>query len=191
MAKHLQLTDELQEKATLYAAGALPESERREYQRHLDEDDCSVCRKEVLEMQSAASLLALDGRLETPSPRAKERLMEQARAGSPVRQKSRWAAWTAAIAGLTAVTACTMLAIVLRDNSELRRLASSLSSRVSQLEAQISEQRVKLATMTSPQIRIISLSGQTTTPQATGRIFWDQSKRRWLFYAADLPPVSS
>ena len=56
--KHPQLTDELQEQASLYAAGAMTESERREYARHLEEDDCTVCRREAREFQAATALLA-------------------------------------------------------------------------------------------------------------------------------------
>ncbi len=34
------------------------------------------------------------------------------------------------------------------------------------------------------------LAGKTANVQAKGRIFWDQSKRKWIFVARDLPPLS-
>src|SRR5690349_12607659 len=83
MSKHSQLTDELQERACLYAAGALPESERIDYVRHLEEDDCAVCRDEARQLVAAAHALALSAPLETPSPQVKERLMVQVRASLP------------------------------------------------------------------------------------------------------------
>src|SRR5215475_849562 len=96
-AKHVQLTDELQEKASIYAAGAMPEDERREYARHLEEDGCAVCRREVQELQSTASLFGFSLPLETPSPSAKARLMAQAEAQSPravpKKSASSWIAW--------------------------------------------------------------------------------------------------
>jgi anti-sigma-K factor RskA len=79
----------------------------------------------------------------------------------------------------------------MRDNTELRRLASTLSTRVSQLESQLTQQRVRFAMVTSPQVRVVNLAGQGANSNASGRIFWDQSRRRWLFYASNLPPVSS
>ena len=56
--RHEQLTDDLQEQASLFAAGAMTESERKEYARHLEEDQCAVCLSEVNELQSAVSMLA-------------------------------------------------------------------------------------------------------------------------------------
>ena len=49
--RHDQLTDDLQEQASLYAAGAMTEGERKEFARHLEEDQCPVCLSEVSELQ--------------------------------------------------------------------------------------------------------------------------------------------
>ena len=78
-AKHHQLTDEVQENASLFAAGALPQRERLEYLRHIDEDNCNVCLKEALEFEAVAGLLALVAPLEAPSSRVRDRLMAGAR----------------------------------------------------------------------------------------------------------------
>src|SRR5206468_9992122 len=77
--RHEQLTDDLQEQASLYAAGAMTESERKEYARHLEEDQCAVCLSEVNELQSAVSMLAFSAPSRTPSPSVQQRLREQAR----------------------------------------------------------------------------------------------------------------
>src|SRR5437667_10152791 len=81
--RHDQLTDALQEQATLYAAGAMTDSERKEYARHLEEDQCAVCLSEVNELQAAVSLLAFSTAPATPSPAVRERLLEQARSVAP------------------------------------------------------------------------------------------------------------
>src|SRR5215831_12406270 len=83
--RHTQLTDDLQEQASLYAAGAMTDSERKEFARHLDEDQCSVCVAEVKELQSVAAMLAFDTTLAVPSPSVRDRLMEQARSVAPAR----------------------------------------------------------------------------------------------------------
>jgi anti-sigma-K factor RskA len=196
-AKHLQLTEELQELASLFAAGALPEQERIEYVRHLEEDDCAVCRNEARELQSAASLISLRLPMATPSPRAKERLMERVRSSvavapvpivTPIAQPRRWFPWAS---GLAAVAATVALLFVLNDNTRLRRMTDSLSSRVAQLEEQLSGERARLASLTSPRVRVVNLAGQGQNAGASGRVFWDQSRRRWLFYAQNLQMVSS
>src|SRR5262245_2102735 len=123
--RHQHLTEELLEKASLFAAGALPEDERREYVRHLEEDDCAICRNEARELQTAANFLSLHVPLETPSPRVKDRLMERVRSSALIMPmpRRRWLEWTA---GLTAVAASAALVFVLNDNARLRQLTDSL-----------------------------------------------------------------
>jgi anti-sigma-K factor RskA len=188
--KHSHITDELQEKASIYALGAMPEDERNEYVRHLQEDDCAVCLQEVREMESTASLLTFSVPLSDPSPAVKERLMSQARSKAVPRTETpprRWA-W---LAGLSAAAAAILLVVALQNNAELRQLADSLRTRVAQLESELSEQRLLVATLTSSDVRVVNLAGQGATPGARARIFWDEPQRRWLIYVRDLPPVPS
>src|SRR5262245_11266384 len=122
--KHLQLTDELQEQASLYASGAMSESERRAYARHLEEDNCAVCRREAQEFQAAAGFLGLGLDPLTPSASVKERLMAPLANIEPVQppRPRRWMIWLAAV---EAVAASALLFIVFRDNAELRRSAQA------------------------------------------------------------------
>src|SRR5690348_14938524 len=143
--KHNQLTDQLQETAALFAVGALPESERTAFVRHLEEDGCRVCQDEVRELKAAGDLLAFSLPVNQPSDKVHKRLMEQARAASAAPRRPRWSLWAAVISGLTAIAAASILGVVMNDNAELRRLANSLSARVSQLESQLTQQRVKYA----------------------------------------------
>jgi anti-sigma-K factor RskA len=169
--KHTELTDDLQERASLYAAGAMTDSERQEYARHLEEDQCAVCRAEVNELQSAISFLAFTVSPSSPSPSVKARLMEQARNAVPAGEQpqvgSRWLQWiTAAVAVASMAVAFT----VIRTNSELRN---------------------NIAMLTAAGVRVVDLAGQGPNGQASGRIFWNQQLKRWFFYVHDLPPVSA
>src|SRR5262245_51904363 len=146
--KHRELTDELQEKALLYAAGALDEREREEYSRHLEEDNCAVCKAEVLESEAAAQSLAIMLPLQTPSESAKRRLLARVEAASassrrPSSARARpalaWAGWLAAAAALI------LAAVFLNTNAGLREEVRSLSARVAQLESQVNETQVRLA----------------------------------------------
>jgi anti-sigma-K factor RskA len=172
--KHTQLTDDLQERATLYAAGAMTDSERMEYARHLEEDQCVVCRSEVKELQSAVSMLAYTAPSASPSPSVRTRLMEQARASAAapiIRERQRpafgWFQWvTAALAVASLVVAF----MALRTNSELRRT---------------------ITLITSPGNRVIDLAGQGTNKQASARIVVSRQDKRWVVYVRDLPPAAA
>jgi anti-sigma-K factor RskA len=194
--RHERLTDELQEQATLYAAGAMTEGERKEYARHLDEDQCHVCSAEVNELEAAISLLAFDAPSAVPSPSVAQRLMQQARTGAPVRPQSsgmwwvrRW--WVEWITIPVALGAIVVALAATRENNNLRQLTDVLNSRIAQLEVEVSQTRTSIATLTSPDVRVVDLAGQGPNIQAKGRIFWDQSRRKWLFVARDLPRVAT
>ena len=170
--RHQQLTDELQERASLYAAGALDEREREEFSRHLEEDDCAVCRAEVLESETAAQSLAIMLPMQTPSDSVKRRLLARAEAASfSARRRSSeertrpviaWSGWLAAAAALL------LVAFFFNQNSRLREDMASLTSS-----------------------RVVNLAGQGTTPQASARIFWNEADRQWRVFVEDLPPVPS
>jgi anti-sigma-K factor RskA len=191
MTKHLHLNDELQEKASLFAAGALPEDERKEYVRHLEEDGCEVCRAEAFELQSVVHALAMGLPSNSPSPDVKKRLMAQAElaASTPAIPQSRkrsldWFGWWAAAAVSVA------MGVVLVFNVDLRRQIHSLTTRVAELESRMVQQRTLLAKFTAPRVRVLTLAGQGATPQAGARIFWDEEARTWSFFANELPRVS-
>jgi len=191
--RHEQLTDDLQEQASLYAAGAMTESERKEYARHLEEDQCAVCLSEVNELQSAVSMLAFSTASRSPSPSVQQRLLEQARSvasGKPIRSHSLLRRfWVDLIASSAAIAAIVVAFAVTRANTELRGLIDVLNSRVAQLEVLLSQNRTYIATLTSPEVRVVNLAGQGLNVRARGRIFWDQSKKKWFFYVRDLPPL--
>jgi len=138
--RHEQLTDDLQEQASLFAAGAMTESERKEYARHLEEDQCAVCLSEVNELQSAVSMLAFSTASRSPSPSVQQRLLEQARSvasGKPIRSHSLLRRfWVDLIASSAAIAAIVVAFAVTRANTELRGLIDVLNSRIAQLEVQ-------------------------------------------------------
>jgi len=188
--KHLQLTEELQEAASLYAAGAISESERKAFAYHLEADGCEICRTEVLDLQAAMHSFAMDLRERSPSPSVKMRLMAQAELTAstkelqkPARRGYQWAAWLISAAATTALIA------VLVMNSGLRKNVELLSARVAELETQMTGQRATLAALTSPRVRVLNLTGQGAAAQAGGRVFWKEREHRWLVFVSALPPA--
>ncbi len=190
--KHPQLTDELQERASLYAIGALPESERMEYAQHIEKDQCAVCRAAVHDFEGVTTLLAYGVPPATPSAALKTRLMEQARNSAPVTRQAwffrrRWLEWTTSTAAVAAVI---VTLVIIQENRELRHRTDELTGRIAQLEIELSQQREYIATLTSPENRVVNLAGQGANLSARGRIFWDQPQKRWLFFVRGLPRVA-
>jgi anti-sigma-K factor RskA len=191
--RHTQLTDDLQVQASLYAAGAMTGIEREEYARHLEDDQCAVCRAEVSELESAISLMALGAPSTSPSSAVRARLMEQARSQAPKEQSSMpllQRRWLELIMSAAAIGAIAVALAATRANGELRRLSQVLVSRISQLEVQVAQNQNYIATLTSPDVRVVPLAGQGIHVQASARIFWDQSNKKWFLYVRSLPPVS-
>jgi len=190
--KHSQLTNELQERASLYAMGALSESEILEYARHIEDDQCDVCRTAVNELQEVTALLAYSVPSATPSAAVKTRLLEQARNSAPLKRQPSFfrRRWLELIASTAAIAAIVVMAAVIQANNALQRLTGELMAEISQLQIQLSQQQIYIATLTSPENRVVDLAGQGRNLGARGRIFWDQPQKRWLFYVHDLPRVA-
>src|SRR5258705_12974096 len=90
-----------------------------------------------------------------PSPTVRTRLMEQARASAPVFRERRQPAfgWLQWVTTAVAIASLAVAFMVVRTNSELRRVITIL---------------------TSPSNRVIDLAGQGTNMQASGRIVVNQ-----------------
>jgi anti-sigma-K factor RskA len=191
--KHLQTNSELQERALLFAIGALPEAERRDYVRHLEDDGCEVCLAESFEFQNVAQTFAQNLPPETPSASVKQRLMAQVRAESntpatpalPERPSNAWY-W---VEKFVLVAAVVVLAVTATLNSGLRREVATLTARVGELEGQVRSDGAKLVVLTSPDVRVLTLAGQGNTSGAKGRIFWNEATGSWLVYITGLPQV--
>lgn len=72
--KHAALSDEIVERAALYALGALTQIEAQAFEDHLAEG-CAVCRSEVQEYHLAVEGLALATSDAEPSPAVRSRLL--------------------------------------------------------------------------------------------------------------------
>jgi anti-sigma-K factor RskA len=194
--KHLQLNEELQERAILYAAGALDEKERRDYARHLEEDDCAICLAEVRECEAAAQSLVMNLPLQTPSASVKQRLLAQAEASaSTARAKPENKRSLFGIIGVTGWATAVAMTIaffwISYTNDKLRTQVTTLVSRVIELQDRVGAQQTKLAKLTTPDMRLISLAGQKLAPEARAIIFWNEKERTWQVYVRGLPPAQA
>ena len=138
----------------LYAAGALEEGERDEYSRHLEEDDCAVCRGRSSRIRSRGAIPCNDVadanafrvRKTAVDGSGGEQHRDVERVARPVERRSPAFAW---VGWLAAAAALVLAAVFLNWNAGLRQEVQSLNARVVELESQITEQRTLLATLTS------------------------------------------
>lgn len=79
MSQHTHLTEELQERAGLYALGLLSDDEADQFRSHLA-SGCRACEAEVANSEAALSLLPMTLPPCSPSPSVRERLMSRVRA---------------------------------------------------------------------------------------------------------------
>lgn len=79
--RHVELTDDDQARAALYALGALSAEEALAFERHLTDDRCERCARELAAMRDVCGDLALAPGLATPPPAVRARVIAEARRG--------------------------------------------------------------------------------------------------------------
>jgi hypothetical protein len=196
------------------ALDALDGEERQALHAHLA--GCAECRAELESLREAASLLAhtaphvpLDP---ARSDRIRARLLARAaadvrggEAAAPVvvvatlpetrvipiasRRRSALPAWLAAAASVLIAIGLGAYALSLRGRvASLEQETAALSRDRGRLESTLAEREATLAALAGPEVRVITLaSTQQRTP--SGRMFWNPVRRRYTFFAYNLPQV--
>jgi len=212
--KHNQTTEETQERATLYALGALSQHEARAFEVHLREG-CPVCQTEISRYESVTADLGLAAPAAAPPPYLRElltaRLEREAGppapapaddAGTPLSTPKPapssvglYLPWAVAVC-FAALFAFSYRAV--RQNSQdvarqQERLVS-LQDEAEQLKASLAQEKMRMqqldqirSVLSSPGSRVILLVGQDPAPSASGAVLWDTQRNRWLV-TASLPP---
>ena len=84
-----------------------------------------------------------------------------------------------------------LLAILDQERTQRYKSAEENADLKGQLtrEADLSSELAQInAVLSTPQSRVISLSGQGPAPEATGKVYWDVRGHRWVI-SANLPPA--
>lgn len=193
------------------ALDALNGEERDELHAHLA--GCADCRAELESLRAAASMRAhtaprvpLDP---ARSDRLRARLLARAaadvrggEAASPVaaapetlvipiaaRRRSAMPAWLAAAASVLIAIGLGAYALSLRGRvSSLEEQTASLSRDRGRLESTLAEREATLAALAGPEVRVITLAS-TQQRAPSGRMFWNPARRRYTFFAYNLPQV--
>ncbi|HEX8360987.1 MAG TPA: anti-sigma factor [Longimicrobium sp.] len=180
--------DDVQAALAAEALDALDGAERERVHAHLA--GCAECRAELDALREAASFLAhtaphvpLDP---ARSGRLRARLVARAAADRVIplapRRRSTLPAWLAAAASLLLAIGLGVYA------SGLRGRVGALEDRNASLENTLAERESTLAALAGPEVRVIDLAS-TQQREPSGRMFWNPHRRRYTFYAYNLPPV--
>jgi anti-sigma-K factor RskA len=209
--KHENVTEEIQETASLYALGALSQHEARVFKFHMDEG-CEVCARELVRFERMLAGLGMGVPPVEPPAYIRDRLaarLEQERQVSPaplrgpVEQKSvsptarPYFPWL--IAASVALVALVSF-VEYRRYQEVNRqqqIVASTRNEAARLQAQLEQQKGKLQeleqmrdALSAPESRVIFLSGQEPAPPTSATIVWDTKANRWLVTAnLPQPPV--
>jgi len=213
--KHNQTTEETQERATLYALGALSQHEARAFEVHLREG-CPVCQTEISRYESVTADLGLAAPAAAPPPYLRElltaRLENEAglpaptpagAAGTPL-STPKPAPSSVTLYLPWAVAACfaALFAFSYRairhsgqDTARQQERLVSLQNEGEELKTSLTQERVRMqqldqvrSVLTSPGSRVILLVGQgPAASSASGAVLWDTHRNRWLV-TASLPP---
>jgi len=209
--KHNQTTEETQERATLYALGALSQHEARSFEVHLREG-CPVCQTELSRYESVTGELGLATPAAEPPAYLRELLTARLEneAGLPAPAPAGAAGMPLstpkpAPSSVTlylpwAVAACfaALFAFSYRairhsgqDTARQQERLVSLQNEGEQLKASLTQDRMLIqqleqirSALTSPGSRVILLSGLPAAPSASGAVLWDTQRSRWLVTAS-------
>ena len=215
--KHQEVSEETQEKAALYALGALSQHETRAFEDHLHEG-CDVCKAELSEFQDVISALdagvaeeappayirdllaariSREPQIESPqieSPQIESPQIAAQRPAQPVAVRKEAAQPAPVASGSRRIIPWTIAAAL-----AIAALALFLSWRQARQDADSTRQQLASARSESEDLRaqvgqlqgdpkVIRLVGQAPAPGASAQIYWDVAKRNWVV-SANLPPA--
>ncbi|MEW6207572.1 MAG: anti-sigma factor [Acidobacteriota bacterium] len=186
--KHELKTEELQERAAIYALGALSQHEARAFENHLREQ-CKVCEEEVAAFAEAVGQIGLSVEAQSPPDYLRDlllsRIEKEADQQSRVIRFPEQSAAPSAQAESSTSNKRVYLRLAVAASLALMAAAAILFWRQA-VRLQNELEQAKSASSSS--LRMIRIDGQEAAPQSSGNIYWDVEKNRWVV-AVTLPPL--
>jgi anti-sigma-K factor RskA len=197
--------DERQDQIVHYALGTLEPQERVELRAHLD-GGCAQCADFLLEIEATLDQLPLAAGRVTPPPHLKERLLKRIedREATPapvatVQPGGRqpvlrcWLEALVAGAVAAAIVGGIFWHLVQRERQTIASLRAELArqqAELRQLRQAIQHDTEMIELLQSPSVQLVGLQGTPVQPRSRARVFWDQDRQAWHFFATGLqaPP---
>lgn len=184
--KHELKTEELQERAAIYALGALSQHEARAFENHLREE-CRLCQEEVASFAETVGRIGLSAEPQSPPDYLRDILLS--RIEKEDRQQSRVIRFPEQSATSSAESSPSnkraYLRLAVAASLALMAAAAILFWRQAE---RLQNELEQVKSSTSSSLRLIQMDGQEAAPQSSGSIYWDVEKNRWVV-AVTLPPL--
>jgi anti-sigma-K factor RskA len=190
------------EELDLLALGALDPAERQALEAHVR--GCAECQRRLEEARGRLALLSLSAPTETPSPKARQRLLDRIKQKpspqpGPAFQEPRRSIWQGMPHPAWSVTVLLLLATIWLglNNMELRRLNSEMQGEIAALDGVLHEQEQVMARahdvldiLSAPDSVRVTLVAGDARPLPQGRAFY-HARKGLVFTASNLQPPPS
>jgi anti-sigma-K factor RskA len=171
------------ELAAVYAVGALDGEDLARFRAHL-RTGCAGCERVVREYQE--TLVSAAAELEVIPPAHLKRALLARLPGRPAAARPRLRLGAVASMALAAGLAALAVGAALRARYETR--LASLARETQALREALTAERELAALVGDPATRFVQLAGLAPSPQAEGRVIWNE-RRGGVFVATALPPA--
>ena len=189
--------ERFEEICALVAAGAALPEEEQALQTHLAEG-CLACAAAHRELRETVAHLSKTFTPVAPPPTVRSRLLDaisreaEVTPGTPMARPSKlrqgfpkipwpWAAGWALAAGL---------AMILLWNTNIQREAAiRYEDKIHSLRLTLEEKEKALQLIQARQTQTVQLAGLPPSPNAFGKVFWNQKANAGILVAFDLPPL--
>jgi anti-sigma-K factor RskA len=188
--------DEFETLVAVYAVGALDGEDLARLEAHLAEG-CPDCARILRESEEALARIAVTGPRESPPAHVKDELLArlQTTAPRPRPVARRWLPWAAGVAAAMLIGAALSAGFVAaRYETKLGVMAREMAAmreRVTRQEQALREQLRVYASVVDllrdPNTKVVTLRGTGPSPQALGRVVWNEATGGHVFIA-NLPP---
>ncbi len=180
----------------LYALGAFEGDEKQAIESHVAA--CSACARKLAEAQGRVARLAFAAPVAEPSPRVRERLLEQIHGASGDRPAERmrgagehpggffgrW--WAAALVPAGVVLALAAILLWKEDTRLARQLAAERAS-IERLQKELDGEREVSALVEDKDTMTVSLAPMPGMPQGSARVFFNSQMGKMMCDGAIAP----
>ncbi len=185
MNVHEQFADDL----PLYALGGLLGEDRVALEKHLEK--CPACRHEVEQLRGDWALLGLSANGPEPPLHCRARLIA-AIAKEPRRTQvhlPKRRTWWSVLEWGAAVVAVIVVALLLRQNTNLRKRVAGLEAHSISQQQQLVQAKELAATLTSADALHFTLVAGKAPPQPQGKAIYVRSTGSLVFLASNMPAL--
>jgi anti-sigma-K factor RskA len=175
----------------LYAFDQLEPAEGTPLTAHLREG-CPRCAGELAAARTLSGLVGLTVPQVDPSPEVKERLFRRISDAKVVPFRGGRMGWPSIAAAALLAASVTAFAILIPARRGLEAVRAELAAArdaVRSLETRTATAEAAFRSMGSPSTRMTALTTTSPHAEASGRLFWDESKSTWHVFFNHMKPT--